>query len=607
MSTPSSSPALESSPPLPPSRRFSFASLANAVALFGLTLALTFLIDLFLLANVIHAGLDFRALGSQGNARALQFGVAIAMVLFVGAAIAITWLISRLALRTVRGWVCLLLAVAGIVIAGLWVVVLVPTVYDGFLAFRLLGDPSVRMAGSTIFLIAVILGCAAHFIRGKTIRSAVMAVLLAALLLILFQLILTALYLHPRTFGGLFNLGGRPEDQSLRGFLLAIALVGLIPLGLVIALHRLRRRSVWWLGGGYLAAAPVFVYLATDDAEIRRPVTMEEIAPAFPGAEKSYAVAMRYGINQPLGRKFRAPERMYGNPITRDQSIDSASAEKWARWLIANRPGIESDWAELAPVRAWMDELNTFDRIADLTPTRVDAEFMGFSPFRSVMQHACAIAALQALDGHGDDAVATLIPLLQVGRKLQPSARTLLRFQIGIIGERMSLQALTFVLDRTTISPSTRSRLVAALSAPGGGAAGARRLVAIEYTFSLNTLLAYRLGDIVSSGAFYSFRAAEPLRRVLNLAGPFLYNPRATFNLYGALSSDLEELIGTRQLAQMEARQQQFAREDTRPRFKNFMGSQIMHQYDFVYTKVAENYWQTQDRRAALLERVSKL
>ena len=316
------------------------------------------------------------------------------------------------------------------------------------------------------------------------------------------------------------------DAQSGATALCILAFIVLVPIALLTLAWRLRLRSWWWLGGGYLAAAPVLVYLAIDDASIRRPVSIEEIAPAFPGAEKSFEVLMRYGKAHPLSREFKAPDRIFrGLPAFQG---DPGKADAWRTWLLARRADIEADWADLAPVRAWWAELNTFDRIGDLTPTTMDAEIMAFAPVRSYSQHAVAIAGLLAIDGRGDEAVATLLPVLQVGRRLQPSARTLVRFMIAVVLEKMSVNAAAFILDNATVSPGMKAKLAAALEGGCRGEAGARRLVGIEYSFQLGALLDKPLGDL-----FLTFTAPvqglDLRRHALNLMSPLTGAPSTSW------------------------------------------------------------------------------
>jgi len=378
------------------------------------------------------------------------------------------------------------------------------------------------------------------------------------------------------------------------------------PVALVIAVRRRHWSTWWWIGASCLVLAPVLAYLAVDDAALRHNVTLEEIAPAFPGAEKSYEVLTRYSKKNQLGRDFgRVPLRIHAkSPV-----IDSSKPAEWPKWLAEHRADIEADWAELAPVRAWWAELNAFDRIGDLMSTRSDAEIIAFAPVRRYAQVSTALAGLQAIDGHGDDAIATLLPLLQVSRKLEPSGRTLVRLMIARVIIKMSVETAAFILDTTAVSPASRARLLAAVSGGSGGEAGARRLLGVEYAFALGTALDMPLGDLVTEMAKSwgqdSFRDYLP-QRLLNVIGPFAYNPRRTFNVYGDLMERLQELSARRELGRLTPVASEFIKTEGHPRFKNLIGTLIFPMGVPAFNKVTESYWKTEDLRTRLRDRLAQ-
>jgi hypothetical protein len=389
-------------------------------------------------------------------------------------------------------------------------------------------------------------------------------------------------------------IGWQPgaRDSRVAGWL-AVAFVVLVPIALLWALWRFRLRSWWWVGGGWLVVTPVLVYLASDDAMVRHTLSVDEIAPAFPGAEKSFAVFMRYGKNRPEAKAFRPPYN------SKWAGADPDKPGPYREFLVENRATLEADWAALAPQRAWWAELNAFDRIGDLTPPRADAEIISFQVVRALSQRACTFASLQALDGRGDDAIDTLLPILQVGRKLQPSSRTLVRSMIGIVLERLAMRTAVWVLDTTPVSPAARARLASALQG-GAGETGARRLVSIDFLGVQHEMLNRPIGDLASL-------ADKPtlFRHPLNLISPIVYNRRASANLYGDLLADLRELAARRETTRMGPRNDEFFQREGRPRFKNFAGAIMVQQAFPSMTKVVEAYWKTEDMRLSLRARLA--
>jgi hypothetical protein len=388
---------------------------------------------------------------------------------------------------------------------------------------------------------------------------------------------------------------------------LALVAALVLPIALAVILRRRGVAPFSRIAIGYAAVLPVLVYLAADDAALLHPVTLNDISPAFPGAEKSFAVLMRYAKRQPLGRDFKAPDRIF----KKGQYIDASKPDQWGKWLTEHRADIEADWADLAPVRAWWDELAAFDRIGDLTPGRMDADIMAFGPVRSYAQRATAIAGLQALDGQGDAAFATLQPLLEVSRKLEPSARTLVRFMIARVMQRMALETAAFVLDHSTVSATARARFAAALTGGSGGEAGARRLIGIEYAFGLVAFVDLHVGDLLQFYANDNFRAGDWRRELplhaLNFLSPLVFNPRHTFNRMGELNERRQELAARRQGAKIAESDGAFFRGNGRPRFKNLGGAMLMLQATPALVKVTESYWKIEDLRTALHDRLAKM
>lgn len=431
-----------------------------------------------------------------------------------------------------------------------------------------------------------------------------LAALVVQAVLVTFLLLLLGLAAWPTpAYGQLQMMFGwmqlvRPEVPSWGPFLGLGFVLLLVAVGVFLFSWWLQARSWIRIVAGYVALAAVLAYLAHDDATIRHPLTLEELSPAFPGADASFNVLMRYGKAHPLAQAFKAPT--FKNPYP---NLDPAVPGRWRETITAHRAEFEANWAALAPVRAWWTEVNAFDRIGDLTPARADAEIPAFQPLRSVSQHGIAIASLQALDGRGDDAIDTLLPILQVGRKLQPYSRTLVRSMIGVVIEHISLEAAAFILDNATVSPAARARLAAALQG-GDTEAGARHLLATDYAFQLGLVGDKPLGEFwaeVGSGRTHPW-----LRRTANGVSPFIYNPRASLNIYGDLMIDLQDLVGRRQLEQMDPRMTKFLEHDARPSFKNLYGKLLMSSAVPTYSRVSKSYWTNQDLRAALLARLTK-
>ncbi len=403
-----------------------------------------------------------------------------------------------------------------------------------------------------------------------------------------------------------FSLMGYGSHNGAWFWALGLGLMFVLLAGTVfLASLCLQARHWWRIAAGCAVLALVLAYLAHDEPVYRHPITMEEVSPAFPGSDASYAVLMRYGKEHPLGKAFQGPRFREPFPV-----FDPSRSDAWRSTLLSRRAEFEANWAALAPERLWWLELNSFDKLGDLTPARVDTEVFSFQVFRSISQVGVAVASLQALDGHGDQAIDTLIPILEVGHKLQPYSRALVRQMIGVVIEHLSLSTASFILDNARTSRAARLRLEAALQA-AAAEAGARHLFQTEYALGVASFGDSRVGDILKrmgpDGEQSRLRRVlNRLTPVLNAFSPLLYNPHATFNRIGDLYTDWQEDAAKRQLDQLDERWTAFYADMARPGPKNIFGKWIGIEMTPAYKKVSENYWRNQDQRSALLARLQR-
>ncbi len=372
----------------------------------------------------------------------------------------------------------------------------------------------------------------------------------------------------------------------------AVLVMLFLPLGLTI--WAARRRWLTWpvLLAGTVLIVPVLVWLAWDDPAVRQPVTIEEFSPAFPGAEESFAVLMQYSKLTPSAEA----KAFYGRKAQFLVLETPHNPEKWLAYVTANRAKIEHEWEALAPQRRWQDELAKFDRIGDLTPSDYSANLITFGVWRSLSKLTCAKATLLALDGDGEDAIALLAQQLGISRRLQRSSRTLVRTMIAVVVERMDLETLAVVMQKTPLSAANKSRLEAALGRDDSGPM-ARRLLMTEYVLFAPQLLRLKLGDFVVQ----TQHSPAWLRHPLNFVSALFLNPIATMNLYGDRSRALAELAEQRKLGEVAVQSQDFSdRPFRKVGFKNVGGRLMLGMITPVYTKVLESYWQTADLRQAL-------
>jgi len=447
--------------------------------------------------------------------------------------------------------------------------------------------------GLTVALALAILAAAMLFAGRRRICSWRWIGGALALIVFVFSLLILTRPTMAATAASFMGAKIIPRNWPSFGSGVVAVLLALTLPSMLYAAWRLRWCPWWGIGSGYLLVALTLTYLASDDPALRRPLTIEEIAPAFPGDEASFAVLMRYGQTEPLNQNLKVPVQLGQYP-----NFTQTAATR--EWLTTNREKINTNWAALAPVRAWWAELNTFSRIGDLTPLRADAEIIGFHTLREMSQESSETAGLQALDGQGDAAMATLLPLIEVANKLESSGRTSGRLLIARTVKINALDGARFVLDTTLVSPAARARFAAALAGGVGGEAGVRRIFDLEYVWGLSCVFNRPLGDMV---AFYD---PNPLwfRGPLNLAGAVVYNPRYTANLQGDSLAEMRELAAHRQVDQLHAYEEAFPGQQGRPQFKNLVGVLMLGEAHSTFSVLVRHYWKEEDQRTAILARL---
>ncbi|HWA28834.1 MAG TPA: DUF4062 domain-containing protein [Lacunisphaera sp.] len=388
---------------------------------------------------------------------------------------------------------------------------------------------------------------------------------------------------------------GRSDGVAsfLGALMFSIALA--IPI-LLLTGRWLARRPLGWLAAGWVGIGLLLAYMAVDEPAAPRPAILAEAAADFPGAEQSNAVLTRYNV-PPFGkpRPFRWTGLNFG--------LDPGKRKSWQEFLAARRPEILANWQKLEPVRAWLAEVNAFERIGDRAEDLTDLRVLDNLATVPLLQNSMAIASLQALDGQGEAALGTLLPLLEVGGKLEEATRGASYWRNAREMQDAAIKAAAFVLDTTPVPAGARDRFAAALAARGGGAAGIRRLYAVRHARLVQGTASFGRAMI-----FSGWQSLEFLRPEFDLVGPVVFNRNASHNRWGELFADLAELAGRRQIARAQQRLDEFLAEESRVRLKNIGNAWVANMVARMgikdITGEQTKYWEMEDRRAALLARL---
>lgn len=429
--------------------------------------------------------------------------------------------------------------------------------------------------------------------KSRYVRTVVIAALALSLSFLALLNVATSVPLIRDSLGPLVS-----EHRIVSGMAVFVTLAVALLVPIVTLILCSRRGWLRWpqLTVLWAFVLATFAYLMWDDPIVRRPLTMDELAPSLPGDEATFQIFLRYAKNSPAANAVKSPKLLVG-AATGDIVT---KPEKWTQFLREHRAEIEAEWAALAPVRAWWDELAAHPRIGDLTPPSPSSPILAFQPVRYYSQYAVAIASLQALDGHGDEAMATITRLYDVARKFEPNSRTLVRAMIAKVIQKMALQAGGFVLDHATVSPASRAAFAAEISAATGGPAGARRLILIEYAYFQPMFSLF-----VSGAPIVESPGEQLLQKFVHLLGRVVVNPRATQNLIGDRYYQLAALAEERRLGELEASKGPIDREFLGGYHVKNIGGRLFADLAMpALSKVVKAYWDIEDLRTALLTRL---
>ena len=324
-----------------------------------------------------------------------------------------------------------------------------------------------------------------------------------------------------------------PATQWLEWSLI-LAFFGLI----VSAFWRKVRMFETWRSVGIGAALFGFllVWLAWDDAAFTHPLTLNDLSPAPKQAAESYQLTLAY--NQIDGKTARgelpsAKFYLKNSPDTKP--------EAWRAEIVKEREKIAAEWTTLTPVRDWIAELDRFPAIGDFPEATYDSRIMNTSPLRRVVDIACAQAALLALDGKGDEAFATLRPVLSVLFKLERHGRSEVRLLTASRAINRACATAQFVLATTAVSAAERTALAAIITERDTKSI-AHRLAWLPYVFAYE-------GIRKNSGEMFNFVANEMGARqtwavtLMSVVRPFILLPKQTANLIARFSDAAEQVL----------------------------------------------------------------
>jgi hypothetical protein len=377
-----------------------------------------------------------------------------------------------------------------------------------------------------------------------------------------------------------------PPASAIIAVLAVLSFLIATPLTLVGLAWALGLRRPRWGALALLGLAPVFVYLARDDATSPYSDTWKEFSTMTPEGKAGYAVVIRWPGGGDYSNAFVSP------PVLEQLKAKPGSAE-WLKAIADNRKSFDAAWTKLEPVRTWWAEWAAMPEIGDYV-ARASSPIISFKLMRIHARMVQVRATQLAQEGRGDEAIEVLLPLIEGAQKLEPSGRSLVRLMSSMVLLEMGASAADQVLSLTSVSASSKERLATLLASGSIGELGARRLVGMEFT------------DYVSRSLSRDASAGPITGGLLgSWLGPVLVNPNRTLNQMGAIIDEVQERAARRDIDGVRSTLERSRRTVLAENgIKNIFGQHFVLDATTNYAPIIERYWRAEDQRAALIARL---
>jgi hypothetical protein len=398
-----------------------------------------------------------------------------------------------------------------------------------------------------------------------------------------------ALVGHPNIVRGLETLG-----PSLLAFSMDYILAARIVICALMIWRRVR----------YLILVPSLVLcwgaLGYFGYDLQQRPSLPDVGPVASSDAESFKLFCWMTGDSPLSRIKELSEQNIA-----DDAFITQPPDLWRTWLMSNRDRVLGDWTKDAVGREWIDSMARTP-CSGVVLLGMDGPLFRFQPFRAVVNHQLAYAALLAVNGRGDDAARSLTNLLRASHALQRSGAGTLMSMIASACLSRSYEVSQFVTDCGAISPDAKRELAAALSdAPP-----------IE-----KTIWNCFVGEFAPNRESLGRGAADGESRIASNSTTALGRRIAAFRFGQMCNLNLteQELLDFLQQSAKYAQRRQFQemrdfkdqiqnRQKAWYRIKNPVGRTLLAMIeDLDLAKVAEKLWKVEDARLALIKRLDEV
>lgn len=291
-------------------------------------------------------------------------------------------------------------------------------------------------------------------------------------------------------------------------------------------------RRGWWRAVALVLLALPLAWLCIDAPPVENDYTIADITVDSPDAGPSSRVLLRYSRNAAADFQLNAP------------TVDSTSREAFTNALACARE-IEQAWADIAPAREWVRQLDAFDVIADLLPgTRPEDWGRGigvldFRVLRRIGRVYWAHASLLAERGKPDEALRELVQFHSVSRKALSRASLLVHKMVWTAIVHGNLDTAERILRKAHGRRKEAAALILETFPPlTAGEVSMRSPLIGEYLGLVTELSGYRALEWI--GLFGSVSDPAAVAGAFRPFEPFLYQRNRTRRiLHGRLDQHI--------------------------------------------------------------------
>lgn len=352
---------------------------------------------------------------------------------------------------------------------------------------------------------------------------------------------------------------------------------------------------------GWLVVGGLLLYLRWDQEQPK----LVDLGPRVTNADEGYRVLMWMAKDSPYSR-LEESGILPNNAA--DLRLPSAPKD-WAAHVRTHRAEILRAWDQDVIGRAWVTAINARPP-QGVWPQSLEDPMLSFQAVRASVSVRAVHAHLLALDGHRDEAIQSLVPLISAWQQFQRTGPCLVNQMIACVSLKMSYSVAGEVLSLGGVSVESKKSLLSTLNdSPQIG-------VVFRNAFLGEQAFIRGVCDNVQS-AQQTLLETDSLKSVLeagtqpNVFSGWMVRCRFPF-VFNRHQTEEEHMIHFQLVCELAiaAKMEQLRALETQKSevwlVKNPVGRCMLDSGSVAYSKIVENIWKAEELRIGLLKQLEK-